>query len=202
MTYLTDKQKAIYDYIYQYTLSSGHPPTQKEIGEHFQLKSLGSVQKYLKYLIDAGLLENNKNARRGIVLTSPPPKGDQCELPLLGKVAAGIPDFASTEDCDTINVPNHMVNSSGAFFALRVKGDSMIEAGILEGDTLVCKQVQEAKSGDIVVALHEDSATVKYLSKKGRHFSLLPANQDFSPIPLEDENWSITGLVTGLLRTF
>lgn len=205
---LTDKQKEVYDFIRSYADTHGYAPTQKEIKEHFELKSFGSVQRYIKYLVDAGLIECDWNARRGLKLvdeaevhTRSTPQ-DAAEIPLLGKVAAGIPIEALSHPDETIKVPLEMLRSSGQHFALRVRGSSMIEDGILNNDIIVCKVQQKAEQGQTVVALIEGEATVKRFYKKQNRIELHPANSEMVPIIVEDGNFNIAGIVVGLLRRY
>lgn len=205
---LTDKQKEVYDFIRSYADTHGYAPTQKEIKEHFELKSFGSVQRYIKYLVDAGLIECDWNARRGLKLVdeneghiSSTPQ-DAAEIPLLGKVAAGIPIEALAHPDETIKVPLEMLRSSGQHFALRVRGSSMIEDGILNNDIIVCKVQQKAEQGQTVVALIEGEATVKRFYKKQNRIELHPANSEMVPIIVEDGNFNIAGIVVGLLRRY
>lgn len=205
---LTKKQKEVYDYIAAYQDHHGHSPTQNEIKDHFGLKSLGSVQKYLQYLNKEGVLETQWNHRRGIEVKSPQGhelESDSDHIPLLGLVAAGNPIEAIENPTNTIAVPRHFLKGGFRYFALTVKGESMIEAGILEGDVIVCRSTKEARNGQIVVAVIDGEATVKTLSLQNKkRLELLPANKNFSPI-LVDENctdFKIVGTLVGLLRSY
>ena len=205
---LTKKQKEVYDYILAYTEHHGHPPTQKEIGDHFGLKSLGSVQKYLQYLNKEGLLENHWNHRRGIEVkspTKPTSENDAEQIPLLGLVAAGNPIEAIENPTNTISVPKHFLKGGFQYFALTIKGDSMIESGILEGDVIVCRSTKEARNGQIVVALVDGDATVKTLSLQNKNnIQLLPSNRNYQPIDINEntQDFRIVGTLVGLLRSY
>lgn len=214
---ITKKQKEVYDYIAHYTHEYGYAPTQKEIRDHFGLKSFGSVQRYIKYLVDAGYLENDENARRGLVVLAPPtpfagmtanaaaPSSLQGEdIPLLGKVAAGNPIEAIENPDDTITVPLQMLSPNYRHFALRVQGDSMIEDGILENDIVVCRSQNTALPGQTVVAVVEGEATVKRFYKKAGHYELHPANSTMSPIIVrpQDGEFKVVGILVGLLRSY
>lgn len=205
---LTKKQKEVYDYLLAYHDHHGHPPTQNEIKDHFGLKSLGSVQKYLQYLNKEGLLETHWNQRRGVEVKSPQAITHDSEsesIPLLGLVAAGNPIEAIENPTNTIAVPRHFLKGGFRYFALTVKGDSMIEAGILEGDVIVCRSTKEARSGQIVVAVIDGEATVKTLSLQNKkRLELLPSNKNYSPIVVDESvgDFKIVGTLVGLLRSY
>jgi SOS regulatory protein LexA len=205
---LTKKQKEVFDYIQSYHDHHGHAPTQNEIKDHFGLKSLGSVQKYLQYLNKEGLLESHWNQRRGVEVKAPlniHTDSDSEHIPLLGLVAAGNPILAIENPTNTIAVPRHFLKGGFRYFALTVKGESMIEAGILEGDVIVCRSTQEARSGQIVVAVIDGEATVKTLAiQNKKRLELLPANKNFSPIIIDENStdFKIVGTLVGLLRSY
>lgn len=207
---LTKKQKEVYDYIAAYQDHHGHPPTQNEIKDHFGLKSLGSVQKYLQYLNKEGVLETHWNHRRGIEVkpsqnTNINPESDSDHIPLLGLVAAGNPIEAIENPTNTIAVPRHFLKGGFSYFALTVKGESMIDAGILEGDVIVCRSTKEARNGQIVVAVIDGEATVKTLSLQNKkRLELLAANKNFSPIVIDESvsDFKIVGTLVGLLRSY
>jgi SOS regulatory protein LexA len=205
---LTKKQKEVFDYIQSYHDHHGHAPTQNEIKDHFGLKSLGSVQKYLQYLNKEGLLESHWNQRRGVEVKAPQNihiDSDSEHIPLLGLVAAGNPILAIENPTNTIAVPRHFLKGGFRYFALTVKGESMIEAGILEGDVIVRRSTQEARSGQIVVAVIDGEATVKTLAiQNKKRLELLPANKNFSPIIIDENStdFKIVGTLVGLLRSY
>ena len=201
---ITKKQKEFYDYIVAYNQEHGHSPTQKEIKDHFGLKSFGSVQKYLQYLNKEGLLETQWNQRRSLEIKSAEVESDSDQIPLLGLVAAGNPIEAIENPTNTISVPRHLLKGGFRYFALTVKGDSMIEAGILENDVLVCRSTKEARNGQIVVAVINGEATVKTFSQQKKAIELLPANKNYSPIVVDEtvEDFKIVGNLVGLLRSY
>lgn len=207
---LTKKQNQVFLYIQDYYLKEGFAPTQKEIKEHFGLKSFGSVNKYMHYLQEAGKLEVDWNARRGIKLLELPEEGPQqnsnphfSEVPLLGDVAAGNPIEAIENPSEHTMVPNHMVAKPGRYFALNVQGDSMINDGIFEGDILVCRAQENANQGQTVIALVDNEATVKNFYRKKNIIELHPANDRLSPFEItEDNDFRIAGIVVGLLRSY
>lgn len=206
---LTKKQKDFYDYISNYIKDHGHSPTQKEMKDHFNLKSFGSVQKYLQYLEKEGLLSNHWNQRRAVeVVETKKEDEDFGQIPLLGMVAAGNPIEAIENATNLIAVPKYFLKGSHQYFALTVKGDSMIEAGILEDDVVICKSTNDAHNGQIVVAVINGEATLKTLNHQKKKIELLPHNKNYSPIvidltnPDESYNFKIVGSLVGLLRSY
>jgi repressor LexA len=200
---ITKKQKAVYDYICQYIDLNDYSPTQKEIQEHFGFKSLGSVQDYIKYLVTSGYLKNDPNSVRALE-----PIRDENEvfeksidIPLLGKVAAGIP-IEVIEHTDMIAVPQHMIRN-GNYFALTVQGQSMIDDGILDGDIIIVKEQKTAQNGDTVIANIDNEATVKRFYKTKNSIELHPANTQMKPILVDPEQpFEIKGILAGLLRFY
>lgn len=202
---ITKKQKEFYDYIVSYNQDHGHSPTQKEIKDHFGLKSFGSVQKYLQYLNKEGLIETQLNQRRSLeVKTRDNNDSDSEQIPLLGLVAAGNPIEAIENPTNTISVPRYFLKGGFKYFALTVKGDSMIEAGILEGDVIVCRSTKEARNGQIVVAVIDGEATVKTFNQQKKSIELLPANKNYLPIVVDENilDFKIVGNLVGLLRSY
>ena len=194
---LTPKQKKVLDFIQSHIDREGYPPSQQEIARAFGFRSLGTVQNYLVRLEREGLLARDWNARRGLQLIRPRTSG--FELPLVGTVAAGKP-IEAIETPDTIEVPASMAGP-GENFVLRVKGDSMVGDGILDGDFVVVRKQATAESGQTVVALIRGEATVKRLKRKGRSVELHPANPAMAPIIVEaDESFRIEGVVVGVIR--
>lgn len=200
---ITRKQKDVLDFITDYLKQHQIAPTQKEIKDHFGLKSFGSVQRYLKYLINAGFLESDWNARRGLKLLKKTKRKDIDEaIPLLGLVAAGGPMEAIENPTETINIPKSMLRPNYIYFALKIKGNSMIEEGILENDIIICKQQQTANAGEIVVAIWNGEATVKKFYPKKERIELHPANNSMKPIIVKNGDFKIAGVLTGLVRSY
>lgn len=209
---ITKKQKEFYDYISNYIKENGYSPTQKEMKDHFELKSFGSVQKYLQYLEKEGLLSAHWNQRRAIEVNKPVKNEDEdfSQIPLLGMVAAGNPIEAIENPSNMIAVPRYFLKGNHKYFALTVKGDSMIDAGILENDVVVCRSTStsEAHNGQIVVAVVNGEATLKTLSYQKKRIELLPHNKNYSPIvidltnPDESYTFKIVGSLVGLLRSY
>jgi SOS regulatory protein LexA len=200
---ITKKQKDVFDYIVEYSCTHGCSPTQKEIKEHFGLKSFGSVQRYIKYLVDAGYLESDWNARRGLKAQNFMSENNfEVEIPLLGLVAAGNPIEALENPDNTIAVPSHLIKPGHRFFALTVKGESMIEDGILEDDVLICQVQNEASQGQKVIGVVEGDATVKNFFKFKDRIELHPANSTMTPIVIRGGDFRIAGVVVGLVRRY
>ena len=197
---LTKKQKQVYDYICEYLDEFGYSPTQVEIKEHFNFKSLGSVQDYIRYLKNSGHIQNDPNSVRGLKPVSQSNYDNVIDIPLLGKVAAGIP-IEAIENHETINIPSNMIGG-GSHYALTVQGESMIEDGILDGDIIIVKEKATASNGETVVAMVDNEATVKRYYKKGKNIELHPANSSMSPIIISDGDFHIKGILVGLYRSY
>ena len=195
---LTKKQKMVYDYICEYVRENSVSPTQKEIQEHFGFKSLGSVQDYIRYLTNAGYLQNDSNAVRG--LTPSNMSETSMDIPLLGDVAAGSP-IEAIEGVDTVAVPVSMIGR-GEHYALNIKGESMIEDGIFDGDIIIVRKEKQASNGETVVATIENEATVKRFYRKKGRVELHPANSSMEPIIVNDGEFEIRGILVGLLRVY
>ena len=178
MAELTSMQQRIYEYIASCIREQGYPPSVREIGEAVGLKSPSTVHFHLKHLEEAGVIEKGAGKGRAITLTVPTVPEDK--VPIVGNVAAGSPILAEEciEDYLTFDTGGH----GDEYFALRVRGESMLNAGILPGDLVVVRRQQTCSNGEIVVAMIEDEATVKRLSKQNGHIWLLPENEAYSPI--------------------
>jgi repressor LexA len=195
---LNDRAREILSYIRRFQQEHGLPPTIREIGKAFGISSTNGVRYYLTMLEKAGYLKRRGKVSRGSSLL---PSLGTPGVPLVGRVAAGQPVLA--EECieDTLNLGDVFGDPSG-LFALRVRGDSMIEAGIFERDIVVVRQTERAKSGDVIVALLGDEATVKYYRPRADGAVLVPANPAHEPIPVKPgDDFRILGVVTGVLRT-
>ncbi len=194
----TPKQNKILAFIDSHTEREGYPPSQHEIARAFGFRSLGTVQNYLVRLERDGLLSRNRNARRGLSVVRPAAAGG-VELPLAGTVAAGRP-IEAVETPDSIEVPASMVGP-GENFVLRVRGDSMIADGILDGDYVVVRRQAAAENGQTVVVLIRGEATVKRFHRLGARIELRPANPAMLPIVVEaEESFRIEGVVVGVIR--
>jgi repressor LexA len=226
---LSAKEKAVLEFIQGFQTSSGISPSFQEIKENFGFASFNSVQNYLKQLTAKGYIKIPSNQKRAIQVlqqasslkkhsvtsagSSHQPLLQSNEevllLPLQGKVAAGRPIEALSYN-ESVAVPSHMVRHASKTFALKVQGDSMIDEGILDGDTILVQQQSSANNGDIVVATIENEATVKrfYLRTppRGSHDHLMvelrPANEKLESMWFSPYEVSIQGIVVGLLRKF
>lgn len=201
---LTQRQQAIFDFIAGIIRRRGAPPTIREIMEQFGISSTNGVRTTLAALEKKGHIRRHPRLSRGIELVDGPylPDGT-VEVPVLGRVAAGAPILAEENVEDTVHVDPSLAPASGEAFALRVRGDSMTEAGILDGDIVVARQQETADRGDIVVALLDDEATVKRFDPVPGAVRLLPENPAYEPIVLSGEDGTqlrIAGKVVGLMR--
>ena len=201
---VSTKQRRVYEFIKGYIESNDEPPTIAEIGRHFQISSSASVHGILRALEREGLIKRTPNISRGIVLVKQPPSDDEDrgEIPLLGTVAAGQPIEAILSH-DTISVPTDL-QGRGRTFALRVRGDSMIDEHIQDGDIIVVTSQKTADNGQVVVALIDGNyATVKKFYREPEFIRLQPANPHFKPMLIKTaERIQIQGVVTGLIRKY
>ena len=178
MRELSKMQQKIYEYIAACIREQGYPPSVREIGEAVGLKSPSTVHFHLKRLEEAGVIEKGAGKGRAITLRESPKPENQ--VPVVGNVAAGSPILA--EECIEDYLTFDTAGRPGEYFALRVRGESMLNAGILPGDLVVVHSQPTAQHGEIVVALIDDEATVKRLSLKSGQVWLLPENEAYSPI--------------------
>jgi len=198
---LTAKQKEILRYIQEAITRDGFPPSVREIGKAVSLRSPSTVHAHLRVLEESGYIDRVDRKTRAIRvpgMEETKPVRGWTDIPILGRVAAGQPLLAA-EDIEG-SIPFDTGNSGGTFFGLRVKGDSMIDAGILEGDVIVVRSQETANWGEIVVAKIEDEVTVKRLDMIDGHIWLMPENRLYDPI--DGANAEIIGKVCGLYRNF
>jgi len=196
---LNDRAREILSFIQRFARERGYPPTIREIGREYGISSTNGVRYYLNLLEKAGYLRRSERISRGIEgVSKPAPRGG---IPILGRVAAGQPILAE-ESLEGTLEPGEMFGDASGLFALRVRGDSMIEAGILAGDYVVVRQQEKADSGDIVVALRGEEATVKYYRPGRGRAELVPANPAYEPIAVDAKSgFRILGVVRGVIRT-
>lgn len=196
---LTLTQHRVYQFIKDYISQYEYAPTTAEIAQGIGIQSRGVVHRYLKALQDAGYIQLLPNKRRNICLLSPNQKNTELSLPLLGRIAAGEPIEAIYDD-ETINVTEMFLSSDR--YALRVKGDSMIDEGIYDGDIIICQHADRADNGQIVVALIDQlEATLKRLQKNDdTTISLIPANPAHQVQVYASNRVTIQGLFIGLMR--
>ena len=194
----TDMQARIYETIVQMIQEQGYAPSVREIGEAVGLKSPYSVHFHLKKLEEAGLIEKGACKGRAITVTASTPEDQEDRIPILGTVAAGSPILAQEciEDYLTFSTNGH----KGEYFALRVRGMSMKNAGILPDDLVVVRRQNTAVNGEIVVALIGEEATVKRLHRENGEIWLLPENEDYAPI--DGREAQVLGKVTAVVRQY
>ena len=199
MERITAKQEQIYNFICSFSDKHGYPPSVREICNGIGLKSPSSVHAHLKSLENAGYLQRDGNKTRAIVINSSDVHGvHPINVPLVGQVAAGMPILA-VENIEGY-IPFDPAGAEREYFALRVKGDSMIDAGILEGDILIVAVEESPINGEIVVALIDGEATVKRLKKNLTDTWLMPENPAYEPINGNDA--AIIGKVVASMRTY
>jgi repressor LexA len=203
--YLTPRQKEILDFIREFTAEKGFSPTHREICERFGYSSYGTAHKHLKLLEEKGYLHRHWNQKRGVELAGPEAdrkRASEGELPFFGLIAAGKPIEAVAGD-EVVTVPAHLLGDRGNdHFVLKVVGDSMIDEGIHDGDLVVVSRREEASSGEMVVALVGDEATLKRLYPEGPVVRLQPANSRMQPLRVPANDVKVQGIVVGLMRKF
>src|SRR5580765_7992236 len=202
---VTARQRQVYEFICRHLEANNQPPTIAEIGKEFQMSSPASVHSILSALERAGLIKRIPNVSRGIEVVKVDPQendGDEFEIPLLGRVAAGQPIEAILSH-ETVSAPKGLTGR-GRMFALRVRGDSMIEENIQDNDIIIVSSQQTAENGQMVVALIDGNyATVKKFYREPDFIRLEPANPQFKPIFINTpERLQIQGVVRGLIRTY
>jgi len=200
--HLTKRQKEILDFLTRHLEKKGYAPTIEEIGEHFGLNSLATVHKHLTNLQDKGLIKRAWNRSRALELTPTQVKVQAVELPLLGLVAAGAPIEAVTGS-ETVFVPEDMLGKKETY-VLRVRGDSMIEEQIRDGDYVIVENRQTARDGEMVIALLQgDAVTLKKIYREaGGRVRLQPANARMDPFYVNEDDLRIQGVVIGVLRRY
>ena len=210
---LSDKQLAILDVIQRSVLARGYPPSMREIGDAVGLASLSSVTHQLNQLELSGYLRRDPNRPRAMEVLidvpssdeapspdadSAPPVGDATLVPLVGRIAAGIPITAEQQVEEIFPLPRQLVGK-GSLFMLKVVGDSMVDAAICDGDWVVIREQKTAENGEIVAAMLDEEATVKVFRQRDGHTWLLPRNSAFEPIL--GDHAEVLGKVVAVLRT-
>lgn len=213
MAKLTKMQQKIYDYIAETTRQQGYPPSVREIGEAVGLRSPSTVHFHLKHMEELGVLTKGAGKGRALTLApldgassaataaaepAPEPETPAGRVPIVGTVAAGSPILA--QECIEDYLTFDTGGRPGEFFALRVRGESMINAGILPGDLVVVHQQKTANNGEIVVALLGEEATVKRLQRRGGEVWLLPENENYQPI--DGREAVLMGRVAAVIRRY
>ena len=204
MTKLSDAESVIYRFILTEQQKNGFPPTVREICDGVGLNSPSSVHRYLKRLTEQGLLIGDPNKKRAYA-TIAAHDPENTNIPLLGKVAAGIPITSYENREETVSVPSLLLHSAGCdnAFLLCVDGESMRDAGIRNGDLIVVEQGIPFEDGRIVVArVDGEDVTVKRMFRTGNTIELRPENEDFQPMYFQPNRVEILGVVTGLMRSY
>jgi len=200
---LTKRQREILNYLTLYSEQNGYAPSFEEIAENFSYNSLATVHEHLSNLERKGFIKRSYNESRAIEILPSELVPKAIELPLLGAVAAGVPIEAVAHQ-ETIAVPDTMVQRSGNHYVLRVRGNSMIDEQIRDGDFVVINDRHSADNGEMVIAmLHGNSATVKkfYRERDGR-IRLQPANETMAPLYVHENDITIQGIVVGVMRRY
>jgi repressor LexA len=200
---LTKRQREILNYLTSYTEQNGYAPSFEEIAESFKYNSLATVHEHLSNLERKGYISRSYNESRAITILPSVATPKAVELPLLGAVAAGYPIEAITHD-ETLAVPESFVGRAGKHYVLRVRGQSMIDEQIRDGDFVVVNDKGRADNGETVIALIDGtSATVKkYYRERDGRIRLQPANQTMEPIYVNENDIKIQGVVVGVLRRY
>ena len=201
MREVSNKQNEIYEFLKTYADNKGYPPSVREICEAVGLKSTSSVHGHLKRLESKGLIKRDPTKPRALEIIDSSIKKEMVNIPIVGKVTAGMPILANENVEDIFPIPLDYIKHNKELFMLNISGDSMINAGIFDKDLILVKQQRSAENGDIVVALIDDDyATVKRFFAENGHIRLQPENPAMSPIIVE--KCTILGKVTGLFRKF
>ncbi len=215
---LTRRQREILDYIREFIAEQGYSPSLEEIGAHFGLSSVATVHKHVQHLLEKGVVRRVSNSSRSLepVEDAPPAQisnirstqstpdyaGEVLALPLLGEVAAGEP-IEALENPEPIFVPAELAPRGKELFVLRVRGSSMIDEQICDGDYVVVESRAHANQGETVVALvHGEEATLKKFYRQGPIVRLVPANESMQPMEFPAEDVLVRGVVRGLLRSY
>lgn len=198
---IKDKQLEIYNFLKTYTENKGYPPSVREICEAVGLSSTSTVHGHLKRLEKKGLIKRDPAKPRALEIAElNQSKKEMINIPIIGKVTAGLPILATENIEDTFPVPLEYVKHDRELFMLRVTGESMINVGINNNDLAIIEKKESAENGDIVVALIDNEATIKRFFKENAHFRLQPENDTMDPIIVE--NCSILGKLVGIYRQY
>jgi repressor LexA len=202
MTYLTEKQRDVLEFIRHKLTADGVAPTLQEIASEFGFRSTASAQKHVGLLEKKGFIRREKHQKRGLVLTAAKRQGSaDSQVPLLGVVAAGSP-IESIPGDETISVPPDLAGSD-TDFVLRVRGESMVDDGIHDGDLIIVHATSRAADGDMVVALVRDEVTLKRIYReRGGRVRLQPSNGELAPLVVPADDVTVQGTVVGLLRRY
>lgn len=204
MEQLTEKEELVYKFISDFNRKNGFPPSVRDIQSGLSIKSTSTVYNYIQRLVEKGALNKTSGKSRGLRTEQvDPEQKNYARIPLIGKVTAGQPILAVENIRGYINFPlvkRSTRDSQSSLFALRVSGESMIEAGIMNGDIVVVRKQETVENGEIVVALIDDSATVKAFYKENGHYRLQPRNCTMEPIIVDE--CTIIGKVVSVMRFY
>lgn len=204
MEQLTEKEELIYKFIGDFNRKNGFPPSVRDIQSGLSIKSTSTVYNYIQRLVEKGVLNKTSGKSRGLRTEQVDPvQKNYARIPLIGKVTAGQPILAVENIRGYINFPlvkRSTRDNQNSLFALRVSGESMIEAGIMNGDIVVVRKQESVENGEIVVALIDDSATVKVFYKENGHYRLQPRNSAMEPIIVDE--CTIIGKVVSVMRFY
>lgn len=206
---LTDRQQEILNFISEFVEDNGYPPTYREIGAHFNIASTFGVKRHIDALVKKGYLQIESNSNRSLSIVNNEParssstKDNMIELPVVGRVAAGYPILAEQNIEDNLMLDQRFLRNSSNCFGLKVRGDSMINAGIFEGDVVIVTQQKFANDGDIVVAMLGDEATLKRFIKVNNRLCLMPENDSYPLIEVHNrEDFELIGKVVAVFRFY
>lgn len=207
---LTERQQDILDFIQSYLEANGYPPTYREIGKHFNISSTFGVKRHVDALSKKGYLSNESKTSRTLSIIDEEGLNKSLHsldsmvgLPIVGRVVAGYPVLAQENIEGSMMIDANLINKKSGCFGLKVTGDSMVNAGILDGDLVIVSPQKEAINGDIVVALLHDEATMKRFQIKENKIYLVPENEKYTPIAVDNvEEFSIIGKVISVFRTY
>lgn len=207
MTELSRRQRDVLDFVIAAIQQRGIPPTYREIGDALGISSTNGVADHVKALVRKGYLRKaGGGAARGIQLTEkarPVERGDTVSVPVIGAVAAGLPILADENYERSLHLDASLLTGGDSVYALNVRGDSMVEEGILDGDLVIVRSQATARNGDIVVALVDDEATVKFFFREGDRIRLQPAHPTMDPIYVDARNQTaVQGIVVGVFRQY
>lgn len=196
-----DKQSQIYEFLKNFTENKGYPPSVREICEAVSLKSTSTVHGHLKRLEKKGLIKRDPTKPRALeIVELSQPKREMINIPIIGDITAGTPILATENIQDTFTLPIDYIKHNKELFMLKVYGNSMINAGIHENDLAIIEKCQAANNGDIVVALIDESATIKRFFKENDYIRLQPENDSMNPIIIDD--CKILGKLVGIFRSY
>ena len=200
MRQVSDKQNEIYEFLKTYTDNKGYPPSVREICEAVGLKSTSSVHGHLKRLESKGLIKRDPTKPRALEIKDDSIKKEIINVPIIGKVTAGLPILANENIEDVFPIPLDYISHNQELFILNISGDSMINAGIFDGDLAIIEKCKTAKNGEIVVVLIENEATIKRFYKEKNHIRLQPENDNMEAIIVN--NCKLLGRLVGLFRSY